>query len=354
MTATEALTAPEPSSQELAQEMDRLALKGLAELGYADDELERAAKLTWQINSLKRLRDAVIPAHVYQRPEILHGIADFIGDSYKLSKLCSRTKAKTIVFCGVRFMAETAKILNPGKEVLLPALEAGCSLSESITAREVRALKDGYPGVPVATYINTSAEVKAESDVIVTSANAAIILKKLFARHPRIIFLPDEMMGQNLARALGKKIPEELVIWKGRCIVHDNFDASSVSLYRKTYPGVKILAHSECSPGLVSAVDFIGGTGDMMRYVADTKAPAYMLITECGLGDLARAQFPGKTFVPMCRLCPYMKATDLNGVLRVMTKPSALHRIEIAPALAAKARHSIEKMFELSEDTVKW
>ena len=344
--------SPDPSAAELSKEKDRLADKGLADLGYGEADLERAARLTWKINALKAAKDAVIPAHVYQRPEIILGVADFIGDSYKLAKMCSQTKAKTIVFCGVRFMAETAKILNPEKEVLLPALEAGCSLSESITAANVRALKSQHPDAPVVTYINTSAEVKAESDVIVTSANAPQILRKLFAKHPKIIFLPDEMMGQNLAEALGKKLGVELIVWKGRCIVHENFDASSVALYRKMYPGVKILAHTECSPGMVSLVDFSGGTGDMMRFVGSTRAPSYMLVTECGLGDLARTQFPQKTFVPMCRLCPYMKATDLAHVLRVLERPAG-HRIELPAALSAKARRSIDRMFELSEDSVK-
>ena len=343
----------EPMREEIEAESERLFSTGLGDLGYGEEELSRCARLTWKINALKRIQGAVIPAHVYQRAEIIHGVADFVGDSYKLSKLCSEAKAKRIVFCGVRFMAETAKILNPEKEVLLPALEAGCSLSESVTAKDVRALKAEHPGAPVATYINTSAEVKAESDVIVTSANAPEILKKLFAQHPKIIFLPDEMMGSNLAKSLGKKLGSELVIWKGRCIVHDNFDASSVALYRRMYPGVKILAHSECSPGLVSVVDFIGGTGDMMSYVAKVKAPSYMLVTECGLGDLARTRFPEKSFVPMCRLCPYMKATDLKRVLAVMEKPLRPHRIELPPDIMERARRPIERMFELSEDTAK-
>jgi quinolinate synthase len=342
-----------PTDKDLRQEVERLADKGLADLGYGEAELARAAQLTWKINKLKAAKDAVIPAHVYQRPEVILGVADFIGDSYKLAKLCAGTKAKTIVFCGVRFMAETAKILNPEKEVLLPAPEAGCSLSESITGEDVRKLKAQHPGAPVVTYINTSAEVKAESDVIVTSANAPQILKKIYAKHEKVVFLPDELMGGNLAKALGKKLGTEMIVWKGRCIVHENFDASSVSLYRKMYPGVKILAHTECSPGLVSAVDFVGGTGDMMKYVDGTRAPSYMLVTECGLGDLARTQFPKKTFVPMCRLCPHMKATDLAHVLKVLEKPAAAHRIEVSAALAAKARRSIDRMFELSEDTVK-
>ena len=345
--------APEPTQKELSAECDRLFEKGLGDLGYTEQDLERCAKLSWKINALKKSQDAVIPTHVYQRAEIIHGVADYVGDSYMLSKQCAQTKAKRIVFCGVRFMAETAKILNPEKEVLLPALEAGCSLSESITAADVRKIKSKHPGAPVATYINTSADVKAESDVIVTSANAPQILTKLFSKQDKVIFLPDALMGKNLAKSLGKKLGVELITWKGTCIVHENFDASSVGLYRKMYPGVKILAHSECSPGLVAVVDMIGGTGDMMNYVAKTKAPNYMLITECGLGDLARTRFPEKNFVPMCRLCPYMKATGLEQVLRVMEKPTPAHRIELPADLIAKARRPIERMFELSEDTVK-
>lgn len=345
--------SPEPSAKELAAEADRLFEKGLGDLGYNDQDLERCARLTWTINTLKKQQDAVIPTHVYQRAEIIHGVADMVGDSYKLAKLCTETKAKKIVFCGVRFMAETAKILNPEKEVLLPAPEAGCSLSESITAAEVRKIKAKHPGAPVATYINTSADVKAESDVIVTSANAPQILKKLYAKHSTVIFLPDEMMGKNLAKALGKKLGSELIIWKGSCIVHENFDPASVALYRKMYPGVKILAHSECSPALTAVVDLIGGTGDMMTYVSKTKAPSYMLITECGLGDLARTKFPEKLFVPMCRLCPYMKATGLEQVLRVLERPTAEHRIEVPADVIARAKKPIDKMFEMSEDTVK-
>jgi quinolinate synthase len=345
--------APEPTQAQLDAESERLFAKGLGDLGYADAELERCARLTWKINLLKKEQDAVLPVHVYQRAEIIHGVADFIGDSYKLSKLCAGTKAKRIVFCGVRFMAETAKILNPEKEVLLPALEAGCSLSESITGADVRALKAKHPGAPVVTYINTSADVKAESDVIVTSANAPQIMKKLYAKHPKILFLPDALMGRNLAKSLNKKLGQELIIWDGTCIVHEHFDASSVDLYRKMYPGVKILAHSECSPGLVSVVDMIGGTGDMMKYVEKTRAKSYMLVTECGLGDLARSTFPDKVFVPMCRLCPYMKATGLPEILRVLEKPTASHRIDLPRELMARARKPIERMFELAEDASK-
>jgi quinolinate synthase len=350
---TQTKSAPEPTQAQLDAEIERLFAKGLGDLGYADQELERCARLTWRINHLKKEQNAVIPVHVYQRAEIIHGVADFIGDSYKLSKLCAGTKAKKIVFCGVRFMAETAKILNPDKEVLLPAIEAGCSLSESITGADVRALKAKHPGAPVVTYINTSADVKAESDVIVTSANAPQIMRRLYQKHPKILFLPDALMGQNLAKALNKRLGSELIIWDGKCIVHENFDADSVDLYRKMYPGVKILAHSECSPSLVSVVDMIGGTGDMMKFVEKTRAPSYMLITECGLGDLARSSFPQKTFVPMCRLCPYMKATGLPEVLRALERPTAAQRVELPRELMARARKPIERMFELAEDSSK-
>ncbi len=343
--------AADPTPSELETEAARLADQGLAGLGYRDVELERAALLTWKINRLKKEKRAVIPAHVYQRPDILLGVADFIGDSYKLAKLGAACDAKSIIFCGVRFMAETAKIMSPDKEVLLPAPEAGCSLSESISAADVRTLKKKHPGAPVAVYINTTAAVKAECDVVVTSANAPKILRKLFAEHPKVIFAPDAMMGKNLAKELGKKLGEELIIWEGTCIVHDNFDATSVEFYRKMYPGVAILAHFECTPALTSVVDYTGGTGDMMKWVDDHKASSYMLITECGLGDFARTKFPDKVFVPMCRLCPHMKAVTLERVLSALVAPSASQRIEVPAAIAARALRPIARMFEMSEDT---
>ncbi len=343
-------TRPVPSAADVETEAARLAAKGLESLGWREEELERAAALTWTINRLKKEKDAVIPAHVYQRPEILLGVADMVGDSYKLAKLGAQSPASTIVFCGVRFMAETAKILSPDKTVLLPAAEAGCSLSESITAADVRALKKKHPGAPVAVYINTTAAVKAECDVVVTSANAPKIMRKLYETHEKVIFAPDAMMGSNLAKELGKTLGKDLIVWNGTCIVHDNFDASSVEFYRKMYPGVKILAHFECTPALTAVVDYIGGTGDMMKWVDDHKAPSYMLITECGLGDLARTKFPEKQFVPMCRLCPHMKAVTLERILSALEKPTAAQTIEIPRALGARALRPIERMFELAED----
>ncbi|MFA6029735.1 MAG: quinolinate synthase NadA [Elusimicrobiota bacterium] len=332
----------------LDAEVDRLAEK-LGELGYSETELERLAEKTLRVAALKKEKDAVVPAHVYQRPEVLAGVADMTGDSYRLAKLCRGVPQKRIVFCGVRFMAETAKILSPEKEVLLPAPDAGCSLADAITAADVRKLKAAHPGAPVVCYINTTAEVKAECDCVVTSANAPKILARLYKEHKKIVFVPDEWMGLNLARQLGKKPGQELVVWKGKCIVHENFDDASVKLYRKTYPGVRILAHTECGPALVKRVDFAGGTGDMMKYLRENDAPFYMLMTECGLGDLARTEFPEKRFIPMCRLCPYMKMTDLDRIIAVLEKPSARQRIEVNPAIAAKAKKALERMFKLAE-----
>lgn len=329
-------------------EVGRLEATGLDLGGFNEEAFWLLAQKTLKINTLKKEKNAVIPAHVYQRLEIIHGIADFTGDSYRLSKLCTETKAQLIVFCGVRFMAETAKILNPEKTVILPNLEAGCSLAESIKAADVRNLKKSHPNTPVVSYINTNADVKAESDVIVTSANAKKILERLYKDHQRIVFLPDELMGKNLAHDLDKKIGEEIIIWNGRCIVHENFDESWVAPYRKMYPGVKILAHTECSPGLIGLVDFAGGTGDMMRYVENTEASSYMLVTECGLGDLARTRFPNKHFIPMCRLCPYMKAIDLDHVTSALENPASDQIIDVPEEIRLKAKKSLEAMFALS------
>ncbi|MBI3297984.1 MAG: quinolinate synthase NadA [Elusimicrobia bacterium] len=341
---------PDATPAQLDAEADRLADAGLAELGYQEPELERLAKLTWRINGLKRATKAVIPAHVYQRAEIVKGVADFVGDSYKLAKDCAAVSAERIVFCGVRFMAETAKILNPAKEVLLPAKEAGCSLADSITAKDLRALKARHPGVPVVSYINTTAAVKAESDVIVTSANAKKILAWMYERHRKVIFAPDAYMARNLARELGKEVGRDMVVWDGKCIVHENFDAGAVTLYRRMYPGVEILAHAECSPALVQSVDFVGGTGDMIKRVKESKAPAFMLVTECGLGDYARTVLPQKKFIPMCRLCPHMRATELERILLALEDPQPSQRIEVPAAVAAAAKRSIERMFEIAED----
>ncbi|MEW5950263.1 MAG: quinolinate synthase NadA [Elusimicrobia bacterium] len=331
----------------LAEEIIRLKSGGLSSL-CSDKPLKEIAELTLEINKLKKEKNAVICAHVYQRPEIISGIGDFVGDSYKLAKDAVSVKAENIIFCGVHFMAETAKILNPEKRVFLPDMSAGCSLSESIKASDIIKLKKKHPGSPVALYINTSAKTKAESDVIVTSANAEKILIKLFEKHKKVIFLPDKYMGANLAKKLNKKIGKEIILWDGSCEVHEKFDSSLIKEQKKLYPGLVAMAHSECPSDIINAVDFMGGTGDMMKYIEATNAKAYMLITECGMGELAKMKFPNKNFISMCRLCPYMKSITLEKVLDTLIKLPAKKEIKVGAKISEKAKKAIEKMFELA------
>ncbi len=331
----------------LKSEISRLLSKGLSSV-CSQKALPDIAALTLEINRLKKEKNAVICAHVYQRPEIILGTADFIGDSYKLAKDAVNVNAGKIIFCGVHFMAETAKILNPGKKVYLPALDAGCSLSESISASDIRKLKKMHPGAPVALYINTSAEAKAESDVIVTSANAEKILIKLFEKNKKVIFLPDKYMGANLAKKLGKKPGKDIILWDGSCEVHEKFDVSMIKEQKKVFPGLVAMAHSECPSEIIKAVDFMGGTGDMMKYIENTNAAAYMLITECGMGELAVTKFPDKHFISLCRLCPYMKAVTLENILKTLEDLPEKKEITVPEKTAQKARLAIEKMFELA------
>ena len=331
----------------LTEEIKRLLSAGLRETCLARG-LSAAAALTLKINRLKTKKNAVVCAHVYQTPDIIYGVGDFIGDSYKLADDSRKTAADIIIFCGVRFMGETTKILNPRKKVYIPSMNAGCSLSESINAEDVRKLKAQYPGLPVVTYINTSAEVKAESDCIVTSANAEKILRKLYQRNERLIFIPDRFMGANLAKILDKTPGKDIILWQGSCVVHEKFDAEVIAVYRKNYPGLSVLAHAECPSDIINAVDFMGGTGDMLRYIENTNAAAYLLVTECGFGELARIRFPKKNFIAMCRLCPYMKSITLESILDVLENPRPELEVAVPPETAARAKKSIEKMFELA------
>jgi len=331
----------------LNEEIKRLSGNGLRESCLARG-LPAVAALTEKINRLKKEKNAVICAHVYQTPDIICGVGDIIGDSYKLADDSRKMAADIIIFCGVRFMGETAKILNPSKQVYIPSRNAGCSLSESITAEDVRKLKDRYPGLPVVTYINTSAEVKAESDCVVTSANAEKILRRLYRKNEKIIFIPDRFMGANLAKVLGKTPGKNIILWQGSCVVHEKFNAAVIGVYRKNHPGLVVLAHAECPSDIINAVDFMGGTGDMLHYIENTNAAAYLLVTECGFGELARIRFPQKNFIAMCRLCPYMKSVTLESILDVLENPRPELEVSVPPEIAARAKRSIEKMFELA------
>lgn len=288
------------------------------------------------IRRLKRERNAIVLAHNYQTPEIFHGVADIVGDSLALAREAAKAHADVIVLCGVHFMAETAKLLNPDKTVLIPDVEAGCSLATSITGADVRLLRQRYPGVPVVTYVNTSAEVKAESDICCTSSNAVKVVESLNA--PRVIFLPDEYLAANVANQTGVKI----VSWKGRCEVHERFTAGDIATLRKENPGIVVLAHPECPPDVIAAADFAGSTSAMSDYVGAKRPTRVVLITECSMSDNVSVQYPDVSFVRPCNLCPHMKRITLAKIRRSLE--TMTHEIVVDPKTAARARSAVERM----------
>ena len=300
------------------------------------------APLTLEINQLKKEQNAIILAHSCQTTDIMYGVADFIGDSYGLAKIASQHEAQKIIFCSVHFMGETVKILSPKKEVLVPAI-AGCSLAESITAQDVRNLKSKYPNVPVVTYVNTTAEVKAESDICCTSANALKIINSL--PNESVIFIPDKLMGQNLQKQTTKK----LILWNGTCIVHEQFNKQAIDNIRAQFPDTKILAHYECTSSVADNVDIVGSTGDMLKYVKENPAEHYMLITECGITDRVQTEFPDKHIVGSCQLCPYMKQIKLEDVLVALKHPREDQIIKIDKNILNRAKLSLDKMMKLSK-----
>jgi quinolinate synthase len=291
------------------------------------------------INELKRTRNAVILAHNYMTPEIFHGIADLRGDSLALARMAADTEADVIVLCGVHFMAETAKILSPQKTVLIPDLEAGCSLADAITAGDVRLLRERYPGVPVVTYVNTTAAVKAESDVCCTSANAVEVVEALGT--DRVIFLPDEYLGRYVAG----QTDVEIILWQGHCEVHERFTADEIRTYREQYPGIQVLAHPECPPDVLDAADFVGSTSGMIKHVGATRPERVVMITECSMSDNVAAEYPDIAFVRPCNLCPHMKRIELPKVLRSLE--TLEHKVEVPPAIAERARRAVERMLEI-------
>jgi quinolinate synthase len=291
------------------------------------------------ILTLKRERDAVILAHNYQTPEIFHCVADIVGDSLALAREAMKVDAGVIVLAGVHFMAETAKLLNPAKRVLIPDLDAGCSLAASITAADVRLLRQRYPGVPIVTYVNTSAAVKAESDVCCTSGNARKIVESLGV--PKVIMLPDEYLAQNIAAETGV----EIVTWAGHCEVHERFTAEDIRQLRAGHPGIVVLAHPECPPEVVGESDFTGSTAAMIDYV-DAKRPArVVLVTECSMSDNVAVQHPEVEFIRPCNLCPHMKQITLPKIRR--TLETMRHEVTIDPAVARPARRAVERMLEI-------
>ena len=293
------------------------------------------------INDLKKEKNAVILAHNYQTPEIFHCIADVVGDSLQLAVEAAKAEGDIIVQCGVHFMAETSKLLNPEKTVLIPDMGAGCSLAESITAQDVRALREAYPGVPIVTYVNTSAAVKAESDVCCTSSNAVKIVNGMGS--DRVLCIPDEYLAQNVAR----EADVDVIAWKGRCEVHELFTAEELQQYREDDPGLKIIAHPECKPDVLDEADFSGSTSAMIKWVTDNQPERVMMVTECSMSDNIAVENPKVNFVRPCNLCPHMKQITLPKVLEAMV----LTRTEIIvdPEIADKARAAVERMIELSK-----
>jgi len=330
-----------------------------------DVELRYKAEIAVEINELKAQRNAVILGHNYMEPALFHSIPDFTGDSLDLSRKAAQTDKDVIVFCGVRFMAETAKILNPTKIVLLPAAKAGCSLAESITAADVRALKVKFPGVPVVTYVNTYADVKAESDICCTSSNAAAVVESLHAE--TVIFLPDEYLAKNVARETGKHIifpsprplvgeearvggagelDYQLIGWHGRCEVHEKFTIKDIETVRTQFPDVVILAHPECSPEVTAVADFSGSTNAMIRYVQQSKAPHYLLLTECAMGDNVAAANPEKDMLRLCMVrCPYMNMITMEDTRDALKFNRYI--IEVPEDIRERAYRAVERMINI-------
>jgi len=290
------------------------------------------------IREWKARRNAVILAHNYQTPEIFHGVADITGDSLALAQKAAETDADVIVMAGVHFMAETAKILSPAKTVLIPDTEAGCSLAASITGADVRLLRERYQDAPVVTYVNTSAEVKAESDVCCTSANAVEVVESLGV--PRVIFLPDEYLGRYVA----SRTKTEVVLWQGHCEVHERFTGAEIAGFRSQHPGVSVLAHPECPPDVLAAADYVGSTAGMVRHLDldRTRPSRVVLVTECSMSDNVAVQFPQTEFVRPCNLCPHMKRITLPKILRALETME--HRVEVEPEVAVRARRAVERM----------
>jgi quinolinate synthase len=288
------------------------------------------------INELKERRNAVILAHNYQTPEIFHGVADFTGDSLALAQFGARTDADVIVLAGVHFMAETAKILSPEKTVLIPDPQAGCSLAESITAEDIRLLRQRYPGAPVVTYVNTSAEVKAESDVCCTSANAVAVVESLGV--DRVIFLPDEYLGKYVA----SQTDVEVILWKGHCEVHERFTGEQLRAYRTGQPDLQILAHPECPPDVLAEADFVGSTAAMIRRVGETRPRRVVMVTECSMSDNVAVEYPDVEFVRPCNLCPHMKRIALPKIL--WSLQTLQHEVQVDPEVGERARRAVERM----------
>lgn len=301
-----------------------------------DIEIAAIEPLIIEIEELKRQRNAVVLAHNYMTPDIYHGVSDLTGDSLALARLAAETDADVIVMAGVHFMAETAKIVSPTKTVLIPSLEAGCSLADSITAKDVRGLRKQYPGVPVVTYVNTSAEVKAETDVTCTSGNALAVVESLDS--DRVLFIPDQYLGKWVATQTDK----EIILWDGACEVHERFTATELAGYRSTHPGIQIIAHPECPPDVLDEADFVGSTSGMIDWVRLNGPALVFMVTECSMSDNVAITFPDTDFVRPCNICPHMKQITLMNIRDALR--DLRHQVNLDPIVADRARSAVERM----------
>lgn len=311
------------------------------------DTCREIAPLTLEINQLKQEKNAVILTHSYVEPEVIYGVGDFKGDSYFLAEKAKQAKADVIVFAGVVFMAETAKILSPDALVVVPDRDSGCTLADSITGEDVRKMKKLYPDATVVCYINCTAEVKAEADVCVTSSNVYDIVGGLPTK--QILFVPDRLMADNIRKEMKNRgINKEIISSDGTCVVHEEFTVEQIAEARGTFPGLKIVAHPECTAEVAEMVDFLGSTGEMMKYVKTTDAPYYLMLTECGLVSRLAVEDPEKNFIGGCRLCPYMKMNTLQKIRDALANPEPEQVITLEQDLSRRAARCIERMFELA------
>ncbi len=333
----EELTYPTEFSPEVKSATDEL-YKGISKI-IPEVEWPFHAPLVHEINKLKKEKNIAILTHNYQTPEIFHCVSDIVGDSLKLAYEARDVEADTIIVCGVHFMAETAKILSPEKNVLIPDNRAGCSLSESITAADIRLLKQKYPGVPVVTYVNTSAEVKAETDICCTSGNAKHVVESLGT--DTVIFLPDEFLAQNIAAQTNVKI----ISWKGRCEVHERFTAAEIMAYKEQHKDIVVLAHPECSPDVVAVSDYTGSTAGMSNYVKDNQPERVIMVTECSMSDNVAIENPNVNFIRPCNLCAHMKRISLKKIYDAIRFNQ--FQIEVEDQIIDRARLAIDRMLEI-------
>ena len=310
--------------------------------------IDKSMAVIEEIEKLKQQKNAVILAHTYVTPDIIYSVADYTGDSYELSKNALEAKGDLIVFAAVRFMGETAKILNPRKDVLIPGTDAGCSLADSITAEDVRKLKREYPDYTFICYINTTAAVKAECDVSVTSSN----VYKIIENYPsdKIYFLPDKLMGGNIIEEMKRRgVKKEIKLWEGTCYVHEAFDPATISRFRESHPDLYVMAHPECKPEVIQQCDFVGSTSQIFKEIPRISNEKIMLLSECGLISRIEVELPGKQFMGTCQMCKYMKSNTLENILRVLKNPVAEDYVQMDEEIRVKAQKSIEMMFKYAE-----